>query len=237
MTAKPVVLADKDAVVQSVADGVARLLVELTASRERVDVCLTGGSVGIAVLAALAQHPDLQNAAIDRVHWWWGDDRFVPADSDERNEKQAREALLDVLGVSESNINALAASDEDLTLDQAAFAATAELETAPPFALTLLGLGPDAHVASLFPGHPGVQETAAGAIAVRDSPKPPPERISLTLTTINASERVWIAAAGNDKADAVAAVLRQPSEAVPGSLVAGQQETLLFADEAAASQL
>lgn len=237
MTLRPIVEAHRDAVIATVADRAVGVLAALTGERERVDVCLTGGTVGIGVLGAIANHPDVGSIVLDRVHWWWGDDRFVPADSDDRNEKQAREALLDVLGVDESRINALAASDGDLTLDQGAIAATEELIEARPFALTFLGLGPDGHIASLFPGLPGISVADFGAIAVRDSPKPPSERISLTLPTINASERVWIAAAGIDKADAVASIVLGHDDALPGSMVAAQQETLLFVDEQAASQL
>lgn len=237
MSIEPVVYADKNAVISAVAERAVRLLTRLSAERERVDVALTGGSVGIGILAAIASHAAVREIDLDRVHWWWGDDRFVPSDSDDRNEKQAREALLDVLGVDESRINALAASDEDLTLDQAAIAASEELTEAKPFALTFLGLGPDGHIASLFPGLEGVEIDEPGAVAVRNSPKPPPERVSLTLPTINASERIWIAAAGDDKAAAVAAVMRPDGELLPGARVAAQQETLLFVDEQAASQL
>lgn len=232
------ILADRDAVIEHVSDRAVSLLAELTAARERVDVCLTGGTVGIGVLAAIALHPQTSKIDLARIHWWWGDERFVAADSDDRNEKQAREVLLDVLGVDESRINALPASDEGLSLEQGATAAAHELEEATPFALTFLGLGPDGHVASLFPGHPAASADGPGVVAVTDSPKPPPERLSMTLETINASERIWIAAAGADKADAVAAVMQRPgTQPVPGGSVSGTQETLLFADEAAASQL
>ena len=238
MNLTPVVLADRAAVIDEVAERAVSLLLELSSSRERVDVCLTGGTVGIGVLAAIAAHTRAAEIVLDRLHWWWGDERFVAADSEDRNEKQAREALLDVLGVDESHINALPASDEDLSLEQSATAATHELEAAQPFALTFLGLGPDGHIASLFPGHPAASTEGAGVIAVTDSPKPPSERLSLTFDSINASERIWIAAAGDDKADAVAAAMQQPGfQPVPGGSVRGTHETLLFADEAAASRL
>lgn len=230
------VLPTKDAVIGDTADAAVQLLAQLTRERDRVDVCLTGGSVGIGILEAIASHPQLAQLELGRIHWWWGDERFVPSDSDDRNEKQAREALLDVIGVQESNINALPASDQDLDLDQAAAAASAELAEARPFALTFLGLGPDAHVASLFPEHPDAASDEHRVVAVRDSPKPPPERLSMTFAVLNASERVWIAAAGSDKADAVAAAIAAPDRVrVPAAGVRGTAETLLFADEAAAS--
>ena len=236
MTVELQVLPAKDDVIAEVADRAVKLLARLSTERTRVDVCLTGGSVGIGILAAMADHPEVGSMDVQRLHWWWGDDRFVPSDSDDRNEKQAREALLGVIGVPEANINQLAASDEDLTLEQAAVAAAHELEAATPFALTFLGIGPDSHVASLFPGHPGAAVDEVGAIAVRDSPKPPSERVSLTFATLNASERVWLAAAGADKAEAIRAALTADDRtAVPASGVRGTEETLLFADEEAAS--
>ena len=102
-----------------------------------------------------------------------------------------------------ANVRELPAAD-GTELDAAAAAASELLDALGTIDLTLLGMGPDAHVASLFPGHDGVREPGTRIIAVRDSPKPPPERLSFTLDAINASDRVWLIVAGADKAEAVA---------------------------------
>ncbi|HIY66084.1 MAG TPA: 6-phosphogluconolactonase [Candidatus Agrococcus pullicola] len=236
MTAKLNTFSTREALIDRVADRAVRLLGRLTEERERVDVCLTGGSVGIGVLAAAAEHPALRDIELERIHWWWGDDRFVPSSSDERNELQAREALLDALSIPPQLVHELPASDAGFSLGEAAVAATNELAEAEPFALTFLGVGPDAHVASLFPDQPGTRVHECGVIAVVDSPKPPPERLSLTFAALNASERIWLVVAGEDKADAVRAALGDfDPVAAPVSGVAGTQETLLFTDASAAS--
>lgn len=238
MTAELQVLESKDALIAHVADSAVALLNELASERERLDVCLTGGSVGIGVLAAIAQHPGAASLPLAKLHWWWGDERFVESTSDDRNELQARSALLDVLDIPAANIHELPASDSGLSIGEAAVAATAELTEADPFVLTFLGVGPDAHIASLFPGHPGSRMSENGVIPVEGSPKPPAERLSLTFSALNASERIWLVVAGADKADAVAAALAGFSpETAPVSAVAGTKETLLFADASAASRI
>lgn len=231
---------DRNAVARAAADRCAAVIEEQLAEQQTVHLCLTGGTVGILTLAALGEH----HAGLDwqRVHLWWGDERWLPAGDPERNDEQAREAFLDRIDIPGGNIHRMPASDEGLTLDQAAEAASDELASfgpsGPSFDVTLLGVGPDGHVASLFPGLPGIDE-AWLAIAVRNSPKPPPERLSLTLSLLNRSARVWLVVAGDDKADAVEAALSESPndpEALPAARVQGTRETLWIVDEAALSQ-
>jgi 6-phosphogluconolactonase len=136
----------------------------------------------------------------------------------------------------------MGSADDFATAEDAAFdyrrelaaAADAEQRTEayPRFDLSLLGLGPDGHVASLFPGLPHVHEQDATVLGVRDSPKPPPERVTMTLPMINSAERVWFLVAGADKAGAVAAVRGgAPLERTPGAGVRGTEETLLLVTE------
>ena len=174
-------------------------------------VSLTGGSMGGAVLAAAAKHPKLEKVDWSRVHFWWSDERWVPRDDDDRNEKQARAALLDQLDLPAGNIHAIAASDEGLELDAAADAYAAELarfgsaegDAWPSFDICFLGVGPDAHIASLFPDRAEIHVTDKAVLAVRDSPKPPPERVTMTRPVINSSQRVWLVITGADKASAL----------------------------------
>ncbi|WP_035255228.1 6-phosphogluconolactonase [Agrococcus lahaulensis] len=230
---KPVVHQDRAALVGAAAGSLEALIAELVERQGRATIALTGGSVGTELLAALADRP------IDwaRVTLTWSDERFVEADSSERNAMQAREALIDRVEIPSASVLELPAAD-GRSLDEAAEAATAMLRELRPIDLTLLGMGPDAHVASLFPGLPGVHAEGTAVIAVRDSPKPPPERLSFTLGAINASDRVWLVVAGEDKADAVARVLGGADLAeAPAVGVAGRLETVMHLDAEAASRL
>lgn len=230
---KSVVHADRAALVGAAAGSLESLIAELVERQGRATIALTGGSVGTELLAALADRP------IDwaRVTLTWSDERFVEAGSSERNATQAREALIDRVAIPSASVLELPAAD-GRSLDEAAEAATAMLRELGPIDLTLLGMGPDAHVASLFPGLPGVHAEGTAVIAVRDSPKPPPERLSFTLGAINASDRVWLVVAGEDKADAVARVLGGADLAeAPAVGVAGRLETVMHLDAEAASRL
>ena len=108
----------------------------------------------------------------------------------------------------------------------------------PAFDVLLLGVGPDAHVASLFPEHAGVREEERTVVGVRGAPKPPPVRISLTLPAIRAAREVWLLAAGEDKADAAALALSgADAERAPAAGAYGSSRTVWLLDEAAAAQL
>lgn len=227
---RAVVEGDRASLVAATADRLTALIGELIAERGAAVIAVTGGSVGIELLAALADRDiDWEHVIIT-----WSDERFVAADSPDRNARQAREALLDRVPIPEGSVLELPAAD-GLSLDAAAAAGSELLAGVGVIDLTLLGMGPDAHVASLFPGLPGVRETGARVIAVRDSPKPPPERLSFTLDAINASDRVWLIVAGADKAEAVALARSGASaDEAPAGAVRGRLETLMLLDEAAA---
>lgn len=215
-------------------------LCDVQAVRSPAHVVLTGGTVGIALLAAVADHPVRDAVDWSDVHVWWGDERFLPEGDADRNETQAREALLAALPLPAANVHAIPAAP-GLPEDSAA-AYAAELRAhapdgadVPAFDLLLLGMGPDAHVASLFPGHAGLE--APGVVtAVHDSPKPPPLRVSLTFAAITRAREVWVVASGAEKASAVAAGL------APGDLTEapvrgahGTERTLWLLDAAAAA--
>lgn len=224
---------DRAALVDRTADRLAALLAELIAAKGHATVALTGGSVGIALLAALADREiDWQ-----RVRITWSDERYVAADSPERNAVQAREALLDHVPIPAENVHELPA-DDGTPLADAATAGTALLRELGTIDLTLLGMGPDAHIASLFPGHPGVHESGIAVIGVTDSPKPPPSRLSFTVDAINASDRVWLVIAGADKAPAVSlARSGAPAADAPAGTARGRHETLMLLDAEAAALL
>jgi 6-phosphogluconolactonase len=212
-------------------------------------VVLTGGRNGNALLAAIASSPARDAVDWSRVDLWWGDERFLPEGHPERNATQARDELLDAVPLDPARVHAMPASDgpDGDSPEAAAERYAAELAKAagphdrlgvPAFDVLLLGVGPDTHVASLFPEHPGVRETALTVIGVRGAPKPPPVRVSLTLPAIRAAREVWLLAAGEDKADAVALALSGPGEVqAPASGAYGRQRTLWLLDRAAAAKI
>ncbi len=228
-----VVHADRAALVAETADRLTALLEERIARQGRATVALTGGSVGGELLAALAE----RDIDWTRVHVTWSDERYVAADSPDRNARQAREALLDRVPIPAANVHELPA-DDGTSLADAAVAATGLLQRLGPIDLTLLGMGPDAHIASLFPGLPGVLERGVAVIGVTGSPKPPPTRLSFTIDAINASDRVWLVVAGSDKAPAarLARGGAEPSVA-PAGAARGRSETLWLLDAEAAALL
>lgn len=235
------VLSSRDEFVATVAVAAENVIAQAIAGLGVAHVALTGGTIGVAVLTALGHNSDVDWR---KVHFWWGDERFVEASSLERNAVQARDALLSRLNLDESQIHEIPASDSGLSLDNAARAYAETLahyavpgQALPDFDLTFLGIGPDSHVASLFPDHvdalkPGI------VVPVRNSPKPPSERVSLTFNAINSSKRVWVVAFGADKAEAVAQMFAgEGNLSAPSSCVHGTHETRLWADMAAASAL
>jgi 6-phosphogluconolactonase len=171
-----------------------------------------------------------------KVDFWWGDERFLPSGDPERNETQAREAFLDHLPVDPARIHPMAASDEVATPEEAAERYTAELgPEVPAFDLLLLGIGEDGHVASLFPGNPALDVDGVAAVGVRNSPKPPPERVSLTMSAINSATAAWIIASGEGKAEAVDEALSKGD--LPAGRVQAVGHTRWLIDKDAASHL
>lgn len=208
-------------------------------------VVLTGGSMGSAILEAVAASPARTSIDWSRVHFWWGDERWVPAGDAERNDRQAHEALLDHIDVPDENVHPFPPSDEGLSLDDAVDAYASELSKHgvdglphPIFDITFLGVGPDGHIASLFPHRSDIQVTDRTVIAVRNSPKPPPERLSLTRPVLNSSQRVWLVLAGADKASALGLALAGASrDEVPVAGIKGRRRTVFFVDADAAAEV
>jgi 6-phosphogluconolactonase len=225
------------------ADVVSRLLERLEDAQSRGEVPqigLTGGSIAEAVHRELARRAGDSSVDWSRVEFWWGDERFVPAGSPDRNAGQAAEALLDHLAVDPARVHPVGTSDAFATAEDAAAAYGDTIRThgAGAFEVLMLGVGPDGHIASLFPGHPALDVGDAIAVAVHDSPKPPPDRVSLTFGALNRSRAVWFLVSGAEKADAVAAALTGGDvHEIPARGVVGQVETLWLVDEAAASAL
>ncbi|MGW0993698.1 6-phosphogluconolactonase [Streptomyces sp. NPDC002520] len=248
-TPQLVVHRDKELMAQAAAARLITKIVDAQASRGRASVVLTGGRNGNGLLAALAASPARDAIDWGRLELWWGDERYLPEGDPERNYTQACEALLNSVPLDPARVHPMPASDGPYgaDVDAAAEAYAAELAkaagpenhgSAPSFDVLLLGVGPDTHVASLFPELPAVRETERTVVGVHGAPKPPPTRVSLTLPAIRSAREVWLLAAGEDKAQAAAIALSGAGEIqAPAAGAYGRQRTLWLLDSAAASDL
>jgi 6-phosphogluconolactonase len=242
-----VVHEDKQLLSDATAARLVTALVDAQAARGVAHLVLTGGSMGSLVLTSVTASPACRAVDWSRVHLWWGDERCLPDGDDERNEKQCLDALLAGVTIPAEHIHAVAPTDsaaghsaEAAAADYAArlASAAADGEPTPVFDVLLLGVGPDGHIASLFPGHPGLSATGVATVAVHDSPKPPPDRVSLTFETLNRAREVWFLVAGDDKADAVArGTVGDDVQRTPAAGVHGRERTLWLLDRGAAAQV
>lgn len=240
-----VVFDDRAALIAGIAERFSSLMKEVLAQQDVAHIVLTGGSVGIESLSAIGD--TTANTGIDwtRVHLWWGDERWLPSGDSERNDVQAQDAFLAKIDCPVENIHRFPHAGGELDLDSAARAYATELEAHAPegarfpsFDLVFLGVGPDGHIASLFPGYDGIREREATVIPVRNSPKPPPERLSLTLPVINSADQVWLCLAGADKASALGLALAGANASeVPAAGAVGIEKTLFLVDHAAAAKV
>lgn len=229
----------------------ARILTRLAdaiAAAGHAHLVLTGGGIGTKVLAEVAAAPARDSVDWRGVDFWWGDERFVPAGHPDRNETGARNALLDRIDADPARIHPMPGPDGPDGDDPEAAAKryAAELRAAarpgdpggvPVFDILLLGIGPEGHIASLFPQMPQLSDPNP-VVAVHDSPKPPPVRITLTFGPITGAREVWILASGGEKADAVARAAEGTDPArLPAAGARGAGRTLFLVDEAAAGKL
>ncbi len=239
----------EDELAEAVAARLVLRLVEIQGTGRVPSVVLTGGSIADRIHRAVAAFSASPSASAQgavgwsQVDFWFGDERFVPADHEDRNAGQAARAMLDRLPVDPERVHEMPASDgeygDDLGAAADAYAQEVRTHGSGEFDVVMLGVGPDGHVASLFPGlpHLGVEDTVA--VAVRDSPKPPPERVSLTFPALERAREVWFVVAGADKAGAVRRALDPGADVheIPASRPKGRDRTLWFLDEQAAQEL
>jgi 6-phosphogluconolactonase len=237
------------ALAESTAQRVVALLGTALQNRPVAHLVVTGGGILEQVFTALAVPASRNAVDWQRVHVWWGDERYVPADSDERNDRAAMSLLFQSVDFDPAKLHRMPASDAGFgdDVEAAADSYAAELAAAVPdevagevprFDVVLLGVGPDGHCASLFPHHPGTRVTDSSVIAVHDSPKPPPTRLSLTFPALDAANEVWFVVSGDAKADAVARALGgAPREDVPSAGPRGRERTLWLIDQEAAGRL
>jgi 6-phosphogluconolactonase len=198
--------ADAEEVAARSAEAIATAVAAARATRGVAHLCLSGGSTPRRCYQLLGSQLD----SWEDVHLWFGDERCVPPEDPEANVRMVREALV-APGAVEHRMRG------ELGPQRGAEAYAAELGDTV-MDLTLNGIGPDGHTASLFPHHPLLDATGLTA-GISDAPKPPPERVTLTLPALNASNKLMLLVAGADKAQALAQVLAGPDRGTPASLL------------------
>jgi 6-phosphogluconolactonase len=231
-----------DELATTVAGAFLRFVTVRQASGDVPQVALTGGTIAEKIHREIARLGLDSDVDWSRIDFFWGDERFVAPDSDDRNAKEARAAMLDVLPVDPARVHEIPSTADTDSVDDAAtaYADTVRSVGRDAFDLLMLGVGPDGHIASLFPGFPQLDIQDAIAVGVTGSPKPPPERVTLTFAALARSEEVWFVVSGADKAEAVGrALAAQPAgvHEIPATGVRGQVETIWFLDREAASQV
>lgn len=224
MIIRPTVAALADALADTT-ESTAR---DAIAARDVFTLALTGGS------AAKALYPRLARARVDwaKTHVYFGDERCVPPDDAESNFKLAHDVFLGPAGIPTANVHRI--DGEAPPADAAAEYA----RTLPVLDVVHLGLGPDGHVCSLFPGHALLAESTARVASLTDSPKPPPARVTLTRVALREARALWFLVTGDSKRDVVHAVLNDAASTLPSALAMREaQSCTWFLDAAAASRL
>ncbi len=191
--------------------------------KSQFHLVLTGGTLGVQISESLVKEFNADLDAFRGLHIWWSDERFVPAESVERNAfpfhdnlKNQNIVVHEALASNQVATLAESVSDYDLALENV------------DIDLNILGLGPDGHVASLFPGLTDIDDQRK-VISIENSPKPPAERVSFTMSMINSADEIWIVAAGESKADAVTKII-EGELSIPASYVRGNSHTRLIVD-------
>jgi 6-phosphogluconolactonase len=226
----------------AVAGAFLRLVTVRQATGDVPQIALTGGTIAEKIHAEIARLAENSEVDWSRIDFFWGDERFAAAGSDDRNATHTRAAFLDRVGADPARVHEVPTTGDVDSVDAAAtsYAETLREMGSGSFDLVMLGVGPDGHVASLFPGFPQLDVDDRVAVPVTGSPKPPPERVSLTFPALNRSEQVWFVVSGADKAEAVGrALASQPPDVheIPAAGVHGELGTTWFLDRDAASQV
>ena len=215
-------------------------LVEAQRAGRTPQIALTGGSIADAVHREVARLAPESGVDWSRVVLWWGDDRFVEPGSQDRNADQAGDAFLDAVGLDAAHVHEVPSTADVGSVAEAATAYSDALRQhgSGEFDVVMLGVGPDGHVASLFPGHAALDVDDQIAVGITDSPKPPPERVTLTFAALNRTRAAWFLVSGEEKSAAVASALGGADvHETPAAGVSGSQETIWWLDRGAASLL
>ena len=226
---------DADDLADHIAERLLGRLIELQSGGRLAQLCLTGGRIALRSYTRLGQLVEGSGLDPARLELWWGDERFVPTQDPDRNAGPTLAVLAGHFPLDPARTHPMPAADGVVDADASAATYAKELGDTQ-FDICLLGVGPDGHVASIFPKHPSSLPTERTVIGVTDAPKPPAERITLTLPALARAHEVWFLVSGDDKADAVArGVAGDPS--LPAGQIRGRNRTVWLVDREAAAGL
>ncbi|GAC1357609.1 MAG: 6-phosphogluconolactonase [Ktedonobacteraceae bacterium] len=238
-----VIFSDGDKLSHAAAEYIVRVAHESVTAHGKFTLALSGGSTPKKLYALLATEPYRSQVDWARVEIFWSDERCVPADDPESNYRMAQEVMLSKLPISAEQVYRMPADESDRDAASEAYAqevrrvfGTSEI---PAFDLIQLGMGPEAHTASLFPHQASLHEQHRLIMAVT-VPKPPPPRLTFTPPLLNAARHVLFLVTGAEKAEAVQAVLEgeQPADEYPAKIVRpANGEVTWMLDTAAAGML
>jgi len=233
------VFADLEALSRGALEELLRVMRDAIAQRGRFAIALAGGHTPAKLYSLWA---DAAGASTpwDKVHLFFGDERYVPADSPLSNYRMARETLVSRVPIPAANVHPMLGPDKYASQEAAAEAYEAELRrffgAAPPaFDVQLLGLGIEGHVASLFPGSPALKETQKWVMPV-EAPAKPPQRVTLTPAVMNRGRNTFFLVAGENKREIVAALRAEPEgqpSQYPAGIIRPERRALWFLDKAA----
>jgi 6-phosphogluconolactonase len=226
-TTEKLVFKGFDDVAAAAANELASNILELLDSKGSAEIVLTGGSVGIRTLEILA--PLIKERKLAGLRFWFGDERFVSRSSSDRNDLQADNALLSHLNLDAESIMRFPSTEDGTAVDGASGFGKRFIEINPQFDIVLLGMGPDGHVASLFPGSERVKINDSVEFEP-NSPKPPAQRLTLSYRALNNSRQVWFLVSGKEKANALSDVF-SGSSSLPAAKVVGLDGTKWFVDK------
>ena len=224
---------------KTLCDAVVEVAAKCTADHDFFSIGLSGGSVAKFITRGLKERSDIEWS---KWHIFFCDERHVPFESEDSTYAFIKRELLDHVPINTSNVYVI---DPTVSVEEAAEDYTAKIRKLypndlPSFDLLLLGIGPDGHTCSLFPGHPGLQESVKIVIPITDSPKPPPSRITLTIPVLNKAANVIVTVTGAGKAAAVKGCLKPDagSDPLPAGMVKPANGKLLWIlDEGAAEMI
>ena len=231
-----ITVADAKALAKAAAD---RIMARIAANGDRVAICLTGGSSPKELYQLLATHPWRKRIPWDHVHWFIGDERFVPADDPRNNMGMARQIFLDRCAPV-ANIHPIPTDTVDpeeaarsYESELKSFYGANELESGRPlFDVVLMGVGPDGHTASLFPDYPAIEETGRWVVGVPKAPVEPfVPRVTLTLPALSSCREMLFEVSGSDKRAILTRVLA--GENLPANRAHATGETVWLVDKAA----
>jgi 6-phosphogluconolactonase len=222
---------DREDLVSSTVEFIQKRIESLFVIQDAVHLVITGGSLGTNVLEALAKKT--RTSDLSRLHIWWSDDRFVSISDNDKNERQAREAWLNESTIPAENIHAFPSSDDGTILEAGETFAGIIEQISPEFDLVLLGMGEDGHVASLFPGREGIPK-GDWVVVEQDSPKPPAQRLSLSMKAINSAKEIIFLVSGANKAETVKNAMSGVG-GLPASFVKAKNKTFWLLDSDAAA--